>query len=365
MDPSGFRDAKKKYDRGDPRKLIALMQRAQVDSHVSGCLVGRRSGFKRNYSIVSYEDTDTDHDRREWIQGVLERLQLRDLLEEIHEARLFMYAVIDFEWEIAEGQQVPIAFESFDQKYFAYDKERVLKIDFGRELREIPDTALVVEQRKRKMPLMMPVLRDFILKDFGVSAWSAFLENWGEPFIMGKYPAGSDDAFKKQVETAVNNIASSSRGIGPEGTEIEINEVQRRTGDHETYVEAANKGISISLLGHANAVQQSAGLQVGENMSAYEVRFDVAVDDMAWIEPHVNALIQTIWARNYPDARYPRFELSKAKPVKAKEHAGIVDMAWRQGLPIHPDEYRKLGLHVSADQEPLVRAPRATDTLFD
>lgn len=365
FDPKGFRDARKKYEKGDPRNLIAMMKEAETDSHVAGCLIGRRSGYKRGYSIVSYEDESTDNERREWIQGVLERLHLRDLLEEIHAARMYTYSVVDFEWELMDGRDTPVAFEAFDQKYFRRDDNRILRVDWGQRLEEIPETALVTEMRPSKLPIMMPVLREFILKEYGVAAWSSFMENWGEAFIWGKYPPASDDAFKKQLEDAVNAIAASSRGIGPDGSSVEVIESAKTAGDHDKYVARADKGIAISLLGHANSVEQSSGLQVGDNTSSYEVRFDLAVDDMHWLEPHVNRLIRTIWRRNFTDQRYPRFELDKKKPVDVKEHADIVDMAFRHGLPIDPDEYRKLGLYVDPGQQALVRQTRATDILLD
>lgn len=356
-DPKGFKDARKKYDDGDPRKLITMMQETETDSHAAGCLIGRRSGFKRSFSVLSYEDTDTDNERREWIQGVLERLQIRDLLEEIHTARMYLYSVVDFEWLVVNGLQVPVEFEAFDQKYFKYDQDRRLRIEFGSSLQEIPDTALVTDIRRKKLPIMIPVLRDWILKEYGVEAWAAFLENWGEPFIFAKYPPGADDGFKKQVEDGVNAIAASARGIGPDGTTIEIHESDKKTGDHEKFTARADKGIAITLLGHANAVEQSEGMQVGGNLAPFEVRFEIAQDDMFWLEPHINRLIRMIWDRNFADGRYPRFELDKSKPVDPDVQMRKLDMAHRHGLKLHPDEYRKLGLYVYDDQEPIQKPP--------
>ncbi len=360
--PEGMRSARRKYDNGDPRQLITMMKLASEDSHVEGCLIGRRSGYKRQFSLTSYDDTDTDTERRDWLHGVLQRLRIRDLLESIHEGRLYLYSVIDFEYDVVDGRQVPVSFEAFDQRHFRRDREGELKVEWGPELRDIPDTALVVEVKR---PAMLPVLRDYILKEFGLEAWSSFLEVFGEPFLLGKYPPGSDAGFKKQVEDGLNAMARSARGIAPDGTEVEVIETSRSTGDHEQYVDRADKGIAIALLGHANAVEQAPGLQVGQNLSSYEVRHELAVDDMYWLEQHVNSLIQTIWDRNFSDARYPQFELNKARPVAARDHIEVIDTAWRHGLKVHPDEYRKVGLYVYDDQEPIQRKATELGSIFE
>ncbi len=365
FDPKGFKDARKRFASGDPAKIIAMFQEAETDSHVAGCLLGRRSGYKRAYSVAPFEETSGDNEAREWIKGVLEQLSLRDLLESIHQAALRWYSVIDFEWEIIDNRDVPISFEFYDQQHFAYDRERILKLREKSKLVDIPEEALVVQIRSHKTPVMLPVLRDFILKEFGVQAWASFLEQWGAPFILGRYPAGSDDDFKKQVQDAVEAVQSSAAGIAPEGTEFQAIEVAKSAGDHELFVKNADRGIAIAILGHANAVEQSSGLQVGANLDAFEVRFNVAEDDMYFVEPHVNRLIRMIYDRNFSDGRHPRFELAKAKPINAKEHMDIVDKAFSHGLEINPSEYSKMGLIVSPDQEPLTKPTRPLDILMD
>ena len=349
FDPAGFKRARRQHQNGDSKELIEMMKEAAIDSHVSGCLMGRRSGFKKSYALTPYDDTEPSKERLEFFRGVLQRLRLRDLLEDIHDGRLYLYHVIDFEWELKDGRQVPTGFKSFEQHHFRRNDDGELGIDRGNRVEEIPETALVVESRKR--PIMLPVLRDYILKEFGLESWASFLETFGEPFILAKYPPGADDKFKEQVDRGLEAMASSSRGRVPKGTDWEVKETGRSTGDHSDFTDRADTGISVTLLGHANAVEDSGGVNVGGRQQSFEVRHSVAVDDMHFIEPHVNRLIRIIGQQNFGDGRYPRFELKKAKPVNAKEHAEIVDVAWRHGARIHRSEYEKLGLKIDPEQE--------------
>lgn len=364
--PEGYKKAKREWEHGRPQRLIAMMKEASIDTHVSGCLGGRRSGFKRGWRLKAFADDEADRERRQWFEGVLERMRFYDLLEAIFESRLYIFSVIDFEWKIVDGRQVPVRFKDFDHKYFRRRDDKPdgdIVIDDGDAQREIPDTALVTKSRKR--PLMMPTLREYILKNFGLESWAAFLETFGEPFILGKHPPGADQEYIDQVEDAVQRLGASSRGTAPEGTELEIHEAGRSTGDHLDFSTYADKGISIHLLGHANAVQDEGGVNVGGNDSAYEVRFDYAVDDMRYIEPFVNDLISIIGDRNFGDGRYPKFELDKSRPVDKSEFADIVDMAWRHGVPIKAKHYKQLGLDVDEEDGPFQKESTPTSALLD
>lgn len=359
--PGGYKRAKKQYEQGRPHKLIRMMHEAgALDSHVDGCLLGRRSGFKKSWSLTPYDDSTRAAERLSFHRRVLEGLRLRDLLEDIHDGHLFLYHVIDFDWQVEGGRQVPTGHEPYEQRYFRYSDPDApgfgeLVIDRGHSsaAEPIPDTALVVEARKQ--PGMLPVLRDYILKTFGLESWASFVESFGEPFLMMKYPPGTSDEEKKEMDSQLEQIAASSRGRAPKGTELEVHEAGRDTGDHKDFTARSDKGIAVTLLGHANAVEDSGGVNVGGRQASYEVRHHVAETDMYFIEPYVNELIQTVHRLNFGDGRAPRWELNKTKPVDAKEHAEIIDVAHRHGARIHRSEYEKLDIRIDPDQEWLQR----------
>ncbi len=350
--PTSYKKAYKDFRLGIYRDLIEMMNRAEVDSHVAGCLVGRRAGFQRPFSVTPYSDNASDKERALFIYNVIKNLNYRQMFKDIQEAINKKFSVIDFEWDAVDGKQIPISHKQIEQKYFRFDpKDGILKVDFGKTLIDIPPEVLVCQTEE--MPIILPVLRDFILKEFGLESWAGFIEAFGEPLIIGKYPSGADADFKTALETAVNNIARSGRGIMPDGSEIDIKETSKNTGDHEKFVDGANKGIAISILGHANAVESSKGLQVGENMSQYKVRREIAIDDMYFIDSCVQKLIRTIYERNFSDSKFPTFELDKKEPINVKEWLDVLETAYQHSVIIDPSEYGKLGLKIDANQEPI------------
>lgn len=366
FDPVGYKKVRRAYEYGDPRPLIRMMRESYTDSHVWGCVNGRRAGFKSAWMLEPADDSSEAARQMRFVEDIFQdgRFEFYDMMEAIHNARLFLYSVLDFEWRIEDGQQVPARWEEVGWWHFRYDEDnddRLMR-DFGyHDLRPIPPSALVCEVRG--LPGMLPVLRDWILADFGIEAWASFIENVGEPFILGKYPAGVDDPFKDEVERAVKKIARSARGTAPEGTDIEMVESGRSSGDHQAFRADAKAGISLALLGHENAVKDEGGVNVGGEDSGYQVRRDIALDDIRFIEPCVQRLIDMIVRKNFAAPRAPLFSIDKEPPLDKNEHMEAVRLAWRVGAPVKGSELRKLGLDVPPD-ETYQRPPTAMDTLM-
>lgn len=361
--PAYFKRVYKQYKDNSPKALISLMQETLTDSHVNGCVSGRQAGFMSDWSIKPFggdDATQEDLKRAAIIDTAFKTIDIRLLFKKIHQYRLYSYSVIDFDWDIVDGIQAITGFKHFDQHYFRYDKNGVLKVDFGNRLEEIPETTLVCQSNE--MPIMLPVCRDFILKNFGLEIWSAFLEVFGEPFILAKYQRGAlNDTEKTELDAEIAKIGRSTRGKLPDDVEIEIMEVKRGTSTHEKYAEYADRGISISILGHANAVNESSGMKIGENLAPYKSKRGTQLDDFYAIEPCMQQVVNIFYRQNWQDGRFPIFLIDKSEPIDSNFLLDALDQYYRQGGRINPDDYRKLGVSVYPDQEPLEK----TGGLFD
>ncbi|MBC8377185.1 MAG: DUF935 family protein [FCB group bacterium] len=346
--PSFYNRAYKSFKRGDPRDVIEMMNIAETDSQVFGCLNGRRAGFQRQFTLT-HESRADDAAR---VTRIIKKLGPRKLFKAIQVAVLKKFSVIDFEWEIVDGWQVPVSFKPLPHKYFKFVDDE-LRLDFGKTTREIEDTALVC--LSDEIPVLLPVLRDYILKTFGLEGWASFLERFGEGIILGSYPPGAGDPIKEELNTAVNTVASSSRGTKPDNTDIEIVESARSTGDYDKFNDVCDTGIAITILGHANAVKQSKGLQVGENNSTYNAKRDIILDDIYYIEPYMQQLVDMIWTRNIGSADSPEFVIDKKDPVSISDTLEIIESYASLGGEVDPSEYARLGLNIPESQKPLKR----------
>lgn len=354
FNPAFYKKARKAYGEGRMRDIIALMREAATDGHVAGCLIGRNAGFQRSYTVTSPDEYEIDPDLLAWMSRTIRRLRPHALLKRLHEAVKYEFAVVDFpEWDTDDrGFQVPTRYQYYEQKYFRYEGEghsRRIVVDWGKTFQEVGEATLVAECEE--MAAMLPVLAAFILIEFGREAWTAFMEVFGMGIIIGYYPPGVDDTIKDATQDAVDSIAMRSRGTAPKGSEIVIHEAGRNTGDHKDYIQEAKEDISVALLGHANAVKNSRGLQVGENLTSYKVRFELAVDDMLFLDEQMQRLVDLIWAQNIGDGRPPVFQLDKTPPLDISEELRKLETAFRHGARYHVDHLRKLGLTIHPDQE--------------
>jgi len=356
--PNYFKTAYNNYKNGNLNQLLAMFEYAEIDTQVSGCMLGRDAGYKKEWKIQPASESKTDIAIADFFTEYFNEIQIRDLFEDVMDAKYKKYSVLQFpDWEITGKKQMPTSIEKVEQKYFKFDTNdgNKLKLNQGSKLEEIPeDAGFAIVYRKH--PILLPVLRDYILKEFGVESWAAFLEAFGEPFILGKYPAGSGTDFITQVENAVNALGSSSRGTAPIGSELEIVETNRTAGDHKDFTDNCNRGIAIALLGHENAVKQSSGMQVGENSSAFKVKRDIAIDDIYFIENALNHLLKFLTVKNYSGVTvFPKFQVDKSEPINVKERLLILEQAYSQGLEIDPQEYALLGIKVPDNADPLIK----------
>ncbi len=352
--PGFFKNAVKQYRAGYVRDLIGLMEEAEIDSHTSGCLIGRMAGFSSAWRITEFSGGKEDLEVCDFVRSVLGNLDMNKLFRDIFDALLKKFSVVELNWEVKKGRHLVSSAEKINQRYFRIIDENRVVIDWLNETKEIPEEAALVLYSD-KNPVLLSVLRDYILKEFGLKSWVSFIETFGEAFIIGKYPPGADRNFRDEVEKGVLALGNSSRGIAPQGTDLEIIESKRNSGDHEKLVKTCDRGISVAILGHANAVENSSGLQVGQNMAAYQVKREIAISDICFIEAGINRLIRMLVDRNFTVKGYPGFSIDKSKPVNITEHLQIIKQAYEQGYKIHPDEYNKLGLYKYDDQAALVK----------
>ncbi|MEO1477954.1 MAG: DUF935 family protein [Bacteroidota bacterium] len=320
-------------------------------------LAGRREqragSSKSPWSIEPFDESATSQQRAEWLTQVITQLKPRRLFKRILESRLMLFSVMDFEMEVVDQLLTPLSFTWYEPHFFRY-QNGVLGIDHGTRWEPLPDEALVCEADEQ--PVMLPVLRDYILKEFGIEAWASFMEDWGDAFLIGEYPMGASPEFKKALNDGLRDLGISKRGSVPQGGAVKVVESGKGTASHQSFKAECDAGISIALLGHRNAVQQSPGsMQIGENSSAFKVREEVADDDVGFVDECMADFIRILWRLNFADGTEPTFRLFVPQRVDREDLRRSMDMAYRHGVTLEPENYRRLGLLIPEGQEAVTR----------
>ena len=189
--------------------------------------------------------------------------------------------------------------------------------------------------------MFRPIAIAVLLKRFGWSDWSEFLDGYGMPMRLGKYPAGASDDEQRRLMWGLNQLGRHGYGVVPDGMSIElVNAVQSGAGDaFERLVMYCDKCVSRVL--HAGTLTSSADGGTKTNALGKihsESRHKLVVD-------YAHGLAETLtWQLLWPAAqlnrgvvarsRMPRLVFDTRKPADLAMYATALPALVVSQLPI-------------------------------
>ncbi len=121
----------------------------------------------------------------------------------------------------------------------------------------------------------------FLFKNYSVRDLAEFLEIYGLPMRLGKYPVGSSQDEKNTLLRAVVNIGHAAAGIVPDGMSIDFEEAAKGASDpFMAMIDWCERTQSKAIIGQTlSAESQSTGLGSGVADLHSDVRRDLTVSD--------------------------------------------------------------------------------------
>ncbi len=145
------------------------------------------------------------------------------------------------------------------------------------------------------------------LKRNGLRFWAVFLEKFGTPTAVGKFPPGTAPADQTKLLSALRAIQRDSAIIFPEGMQAELLEATRSgSADHAAFVSMMNAAILVITIGQTASTQGTPG-KLGGDQEQADVRADITKADADLVCMSFNGSIArwlTEW--NFPGAAYPQ-----------------------------------------------------------
>jgi phage gp29-like protein len=136
--------------------------------------------------------------------------------------------------------------------------------------------------------------------------WLVYLEKFGMPTAVGKYPPGAAPDEKKKLLAAVRAVHRDSGITIPESMMIELLEASRASGaDYAAFWDRMNSTISKIILGQSFSTEGHGGQYKGDNLM--DVREDLIKADADLINKSFTQTVAT-WLTdwNYPGAAVPQ-----------------------------------------------------------
>jgi phage gp29-like protein len=169
------------------------------------------------------------------------------------------FSALEITWQKAGGELLP-AFEHRPQEWFQLNYERTALTlrDGSMNGADLQPFGWVMHTHGLaktgylgKMPLYRVLAWPFLYKLYGIGDFAEFLEIYGLPIIMGKYPSGANTDQQDSLKRAVMALAHDARAIMPADMAIEIESVSSGAAStgHLDFVAWADKAQSKCILG--------------------------------------------------------------------------------------------------------------------
>ena len=165
--------------------------------------------------------------------------------------------------------------------------------------------------------------RAFFIKDWAWKFRAIFIEKWGMPPVIGKFPNGTKETRRKELEEVLDSIQNDTVLTVPEDLTIEILEIAGKgsTTEFERAIDDLNKEILVGIMGSFLSVEE--GKRTGARAQG-QVHFNVSklwIEHLARVTEDVinKQIVKKMVDLNYSDVdKYPkfRFELNQAAEMK-------------------------------------------------
>jgi hypothetical protein len=174
-------------------------------------------------------------------------------------------------------------------------------------------------------------------KNNGINFWSLFLEKFGMPTALGKFPQAASDEDRARLLDALKAISTDSSIIIPDGMEAELLEAARSGSGASSYGEfitEMNEALSRVILGQTMTSQAGpAGLGSNQAGVHKDVRDEIVTADSDMLCESFNqgpARWLTEW--NFPGAAIPRVYRDMEDPedldTLAERDKKIGELGW-------------------------------------
>lgn len=297
---------------------LAIYEQVRSDEEVKAAFGQRQSAVVQcEFRVDAGGERRKDKQAAEWLQQQLQKLRWDNTTEKMLFGVFYGYAVAELIYGVDEGKIGISAIKVRNRRRFRYGKDGDLRL-------------LTQASMFEGIPCERPYFWDFccgadhddepyglglahwlywpvLFKRNGIKFWLTFLEKFGMPTGLGKYPNEATPAEKQALLSATRAIHQDSGVIIPTGMELELIEAARSgTADYKTLHDTMNAAIQKATLGQTASTQGTPGKLGNEDLQG-DVRDDIIKADADLVcESFNQQIVPQLMAWNFPDAELPR-----------------------------------------------------------
>ncbi|KEQ19178.1 DUF935 domain-containing protein [Endozoicomonas numazuensis] len=370
--------------------LIAQSELAADFEEKDGHLFSELS--KRRRAVLGYDwritppadASDAEKDDAAMIESMLRQCTwLEDALFDMTDCILKGFSALELEWENFGGEMLPVSAEQRDSAWFQtnpHDRNELRLRDGSYEgvaLRAfgwINHCARAKSGYLGRQGLVRVLAWPFIFKNYSVRDLAEFLEIYGLPIRLGKYPGGATEKEKATLLRAVMSIGHNAGGIIPQGMEIDF-ERASSTANADSFmkmVDWCERTQSKAILGGTLTSQADGKSSTNALGNVHnEVRKELTESDARQLARTVTRdLVYPIYVlngRSYQNPRrIPQFQFDFTEPgdiaALSKALPGLVNAGVR--IPLNWAN-QELQIPEPKEDEEILTSPKAQSPVLD
>lgn len=353
----------------------------EKDGHIASEMNKRRRACILEWEVVPPQKSPTPAEAKAAAQldELLQEIpDFEDVLFDVTDAIGKGFACLEIEWHRVERFWLPKTITHRPQSWFVLHRgyRQELRLRTHQHVDGVPGQALQpfgwlthVHKAKsgylERSALFRQLVWTYLFKNYSVGDLAEFLEIYGIPLRVGKYPSSASEAEKLTLLRALAAIGHNAAGIIPEGMLLEFHNAA--TGDPKAFELMMNwceRNQSKVILGAtltSGADGKASTNALGQIHN--EVRKDLRDADVRQLNTTLTRdLVYAVAALNglAPDGprRSPQFQLNAQETEDLTAYAEALPKL--VGIGVQPTvkwAHEKLGIPMPQDGEPVLQQP--------
>jgi phage gp29-like protein len=332
LTPSSIHAIMRAAEQGQMLRQVELADDMEErDTQIYSELAKRKNGIlKLDWTIAAPDDASAGELKmaeqvEEWIDALpnFKRSVMFNMLDGI----LKGFSALEMWWELQGGTLQP-RFAYRPQRWFTLDQDRdAIHLRngsaYGEPLR--PYNWILHKHPARsgypaRQALSRVLMFPYLYKNYSTRDLAEFLEIYGLPLRLGKYPSGASDKEKLTLLRAVTDIGHNAAGIIPMGMELDFHNAATSGSEapFEAMLNRMDDAISKAIIGQTLTSSQGKNGSNALGNVHNEIRLDILAADAELVSESLTCqLIAPMCLLNIPGAdpqRLPRFILEVPEP---------------------------------------------------
>ena len=375
LDPVRLAGLVREAKQGNARDLMVLAEEMEErDAHYRAVLSTRKLSIVGLDPVVEpASEAPGDQELAAAVRrDIVQRPEFAQLIGDALDALGKGYSAVEIMWDTARTPWRPAAYHYRHPSWFQYDRRTgaELRLFDGAEGTALPPYKFIVHQPQLKSGLAvrgglaLAAAYVALIKSVDVAAWAAFMQVFGHPLRMGRFPKNATEQDLAVLKRAVRNMGRDLGVVIPDTMVIDVVDAVKPGSSTEHFralAEWCDGQLSKLVLGQTATTEGTPG-RLGADTAQQDVRLDIKEADADQLETTLNRdLVVPYVTLNWgAQAAYPVVRLPVPRPEDINSLIENAAKMIDRGLRVKASEvYAKLGLTEPEEGDAVIEPPAA------